>query len=163
MVRRRWRLSIWLTVALLAFGLAVALPTWIVGSKLIQPANHIVSMPTGFEAQALSIPGPGHTIAAWWSDAGDNSPVVLLLHAVRADRATMVSRAQLLKRHGFSVLLIDLQAHGETPGSAITLGERESADVVAARAWLRACATDWGYWLLTRWGVGAIGTATCWI
>jgi alpha-beta hydrolase superfamily lysophospholipase len=29
----------------------------------------------------------------------------------------MVSRAQLLKKHGFSVPLIDLRAHGETPGS----------------------------------------------
>jgi alpha-beta hydrolase superfamily lysophospholipase len=49
----------------------------------------------------------------------------------------MVSRAQLLSRQGFSVLLIDLQAHGETPGEAITLGSRESADIVAARDWIR--------------------------
>jgi uncharacterized protein len=57
--------------------------------------------------------------------------VVLLLHGVRADRLAMVSRAQLLTRQGFSVLLIDLQAHGATPGEAITLGYRESTDVVA--------------------------------
>ena len=49
----------------------------------------------------------------------------------------MVSRAQLLKNHGFSVLLIDLQAHGETPGQAITFGALESADVVAAHDWLK--------------------------
>jgi fermentation-respiration switch protein FrsA (DUF1100 family) len=49
----------------------------------------------------------------------------------------MVSRAKLLEAHGFSVLLIDLQAHGETPGRAITLGSLESADVVAARNWIR--------------------------
>lgn len=49
----------------------------------------------------------------------------------------MLSRARLLVRHGFSVLLIDLQAHGETPGSAITLGGRESADARSALAWLR--------------------------
>jgi uncharacterized protein len=59
------------------------------------------------------------------------------LHAVRADRSTMVSRAQLLMKHGFSVLLIDLQGHGETPGEAITLGYRESADVVAAGEWIK--------------------------
>jgi len=49
----------------------------------------------------------------------------------------MVSRAKLLGKHGYSVLLIDLQAHGETPGRAITLGVRESADVRAARDWIR--------------------------
>jgi alpha-beta hydrolase superfamily lysophospholipase len=49
----------------------------------------------------------------------------------------MVPRAQILMRHGFSVLLIDLQAHGETPGEAITLGFRESADVITARDWIR--------------------------
>jgi pimeloyl-ACP methyl ester carboxylesterase len=49
----------------------------------------------------------------------------------------MLSRAKLLSRHGFSVLLIDLQGHGETPGAAVTLGARESADVRAAVGWLR--------------------------
>lgn len=49
----------------------------------------------------------------------------------------MLARARLLSRHGFSVLMIDLQAHGETPGTEITFGWRESADVRAALAWLR--------------------------
>jgi pimeloyl-ACP methyl ester carboxylesterase len=49
----------------------------------------------------------------------------------------MVPRARLLLRRGYSVLLIDLQAHGETPGEAITFGWRESEDVQAAIAWIR--------------------------
>jgi alpha-beta hydrolase superfamily lysophospholipase len=49
----------------------------------------------------------------------------------------MVSRARLLADRGYSVLMIDLQAHGGTPGPAITLGLRESADVRAAHDWLR--------------------------
>lgn len=52
----------------------------------------------------------------------------------------MLSRANLLLGHGFSVLLIDLQGHGETPGAAITLGSRESADVGAALGWLKRTA-----------------------
>lgn len=52
----------------------------------------------------------------------------------------MLSRAKLLSGHGFSVLLIDLQGHGETPGAAITLGARESADVHAALGWLKRTA-----------------------
>ncbi len=50
----------------------------------------------------------------------------------------MASRARLLAAHGYSVLLIDLQGHGETPGSAITFGLREAADVRSAYRWLRA-------------------------
>jgi alpha-beta hydrolase superfamily lysophospholipase len=124
-------------LALLVVVLVIAGSTWSLGSKLIEPANHSVPLPAGFQAQTVSILGSGHVIAGWWIDNGNGSPVVLLLHAVRADRSMMVPRAQLLTRHGFSVLLIDLQAHGETPGKEITLGFRESADVIAARDWIR--------------------------
>lgn len=64
--------------------------------------------------------------------------MVLLLHGLRGDRASMVPRARVLLDAGFSVLLIDQQAHGETPGELITLGWRESKDVRATRDWIRA-------------------------
>jgi len=124
-----------LVCALLA--LAVAASAWVLGSKLIAPANHPVPLPAGFQAENVSIPGPGHRIAGWWVDSGPGTPVVLLLPAVRADRTSMLSRARLLEGHGFSVLLIDLQAQGATPGAAITFGLREAADVAAARGWIR--------------------------
>ena len=107
---------------------------WWLGSQLVKPVQHAVPLPADFPARALTIPGT--RIAAWWLDQGAGTPVVLLLHSIRADRSSMLSRARLLVRHGFSVALIDLQAHGETPGAAITFGWRESADVRAARAWL---------------------------
>jgi pimeloyl-ACP methyl ester carboxylesterase len=110
------------------------------GSELVRPVNHPVPLPAGFPAQVVSLPGPGHAIAGWWLNQGGNSPVVLLLHSIRADRSSMLSRAKLLLGHGFSVLLIDLQGHGETPGAAITMGSRESADVRAALGWLKRTA-----------------------
>ena len=131
-----YRLLVGLGVVVLAIG-AVA---WMLGSELIESANHPVTLPAGFEARMVSIPGPGYAVAGWWVDEGQGSPVVLLVHGIRADRLSMVTRAQLLTRHGLSVLLIDLQAHGETPGEAITVGYRESADVVAARDWIRQMA-----------------------
>src|SRR5262245_28796214 len=110
------------------------------GSQLVEPANRPVPLPAGFAAQTVSLPGPGHAIAGWWLNQGGNAPVVLLLHSIRGDRSSMLSRAKLLLGHGFSVLLIDLQAHGETPGGAITFGWRESGDVRAALGWLRSAA-----------------------
>jgi len=129
------------TRALIALGIGVLVvgstASWLLGSQLIRPVNRPVPLPAGFPAQVVSLPGPGHAIAGWWLDQGRNSPVVLLLHSIRADRSSMLSRAKLLLGHGFSVLLIDLQGHGETPGAAITLGSRESADVRAALGWLK--------------------------
>jgi len=114
-----------------------ATTSWLLGSRLVRPVNHPVPLPPDLQAQAVAIPGSGHAIAAWWLDQGGGSPVVLLLHAIRADRSSMVGRAKLLSSRGFSVLLIDLQAHGETPGAAITVGAREAGDVRAAFEWLK--------------------------
>jgi alpha-beta hydrolase superfamily lysophospholipase len=134
------RRSILFVVTFATAAVLLAGTAWMLGSKLVSPANHRVPLPADFSAQTVSIPVVGHSIAGWWVDKGEDAPVVLLLHAVRADRSTMVSRARLLIQHGFSVLLIDLQGHGETPGEAVTLGYRESADVVAARDWIKRTA-----------------------
>jgi fermentation-respiration switch protein FrsA (DUF1100 family) len=123
---------------LIATGAAVVvgvLALWWLGSQLVKPVQHAVPLPADFPARGLTIPGT--RIAAWWLDRGAGAPAVLLLHSKGGDRASMLSRARLLVRHGFSVALIDLQAHGETPGAAITFGWRESADVRSALAWLR--------------------------
>ncbi len=112
--------------------------SWQLGSSLIAPANHSVSLPADLGFTNVSIPGPRYAIAGSWRDLGPDQPAVLLLHGVHGDRASMIPRARVLIDAGFSVLLIDLQAHGETPGGMITMGWRESTDVRAARDWLRA-------------------------
>src|SRR5213593_4385623 len=130
----RARVLIALGIGALVMG---ATTSWLLGSQLVRPVNRPVPLPAGFPAQVVSLPGPGHAIAGWWLNQGGDSPVVLLLHSIRADRSSMLSRAKLLLGHGFSVLLIDLQGHGETPGVAITMGSRESGDVRAALGWLK--------------------------
>lgn len=49
----------------------------------------------------------------------------------------MVERARFLRRAGYSVLLIDFQATGETTGDHITFGWKESRDVLAAIDFVR--------------------------
>jgi alpha/beta superfamily hydrolase len=49
----------------------------------------------------------------------------------------MVERARFLRRAGYSVLLIDFQATGETTGEHITFGWKESRDVLAAIDFVR--------------------------
>ena len=125
-----------LAVAVVAVGVAIG--AWAFASRFIRSDNHAVPLPDGFRAEPVSIPGGKHVIAAWWIDKGENTPAVLLVHPLHSDRRTAVDRAKLLSARGYSVLLIDLQGHGETPGDVVTFGHRESSDVRAALAWLRS-------------------------
>src|SRR5207247_8664153 len=114
--------------ALIALGIGAlvmgATASWQLGSQLVRPVNRPVPLPAGFPAQVVSLPGPGHAIAGWWLNQGGDSPVVLLLHSIRADRSSMLSRAKPSLGHGISVLLIDLQGDCATPAVAVTVGSR---------------------------------------
>ena len=58
--------------------------------------------------------------------------MVVLAHGIRNNRRGSLHRARLIAEAGFSTLLFDLQAHGESPGEQITLGYLERHDVRAA-------------------------------
>lgn len=131
--------------------LAGAAICWLLGSELIRPVNRPIPLPPGFSAERVQIPGGSHAIAGWWREADSDAPAVLLLHGVRGSRLDMVVRAELLHEQDFSVLLIDLQGHGETPGEAITFGAAESHDVEAAITWMKS--------RLPGRRLGAIGTS----
>lgn len=79
----------------------------------------------------------GKAYVSGWVARGAGSGAVLLLHGVRADRRAMLGRALFLNRLGYSVLLVDLPAHGLSQGERITFGAREAAGVRVALAWLK--------------------------
>lgn len=139
--RRRYVSLVKCTAAAVILG-AVALGcfSWYMGGKLSATANQSIGAPPEMlAATAVSFPSEsGSAIHGWFSRGTTGQGAVLLLHGVRSDRRSMVSRALFLHQLGYSVLLIDLQAHGESPGQRITLGHLESRDVIAAREFLRA-------------------------
>lgn len=49
----------------------------------------------------------------------------------------MLARARWLASRGFTVLIPDLQAHGETPGGRKTFGWREAEDIASAYRYLK--------------------------
>jgi fermentation-respiration switch protein FrsA (DUF1100 family) len=64
------------------------------------------------------------------------------MHGVRGNRGDMAEHATFLRAHGYSVLLFDFQAHGESSGEKITSGYLESRDAAAAVAFARAKAPN---------------------
>jgi fermentation-respiration switch protein FrsA (DUF1100 family) len=118
---------------------AVAGVAWVTGGELSAPAQRLVGAPPAdLGAENVVFPSAsGSQIHGWFAPGTSGRGAVLLLHGVRGDRRDMVSRAEFLHRLGYAVLLIDFQAHGESPGDRITFGDRESRDVVAALSYLK--------------------------
>jgi len=126
----------YITLVILALGfLAVIL----VGGWLVAPANRAVGNPPNvIEAESVKVASSnGHKVAGWFVRGDADKPGVLLLHSVRSNRTEMLGRALFLRKSGYSLLLIDMQGHGETYGDLITFGYRESNDVRGAVEYLR--------------------------
>lgn len=97
--------------------------------------------PAGIGAGAVALAsGTGHALAGWFAPGRPGGGAVLLLHGIRSDRRALASRMAFLARAGFAVLAIDLRAHGESAGAAVTFGALEAQDAAGALGWLRAAA-----------------------
>jgi alpha-beta hydrolase superfamily lysophospholipase len=95
--------------------------------------TRIGNPPADLNAQPVTFASDsGANVHAWWCPIENGRGAVLLLPGIRANRLSMIDRARFLRRAGYSVLLIDFQATGETKGDHITFGWRESRDVLAA-------------------------------
>lgn len=106
---------------------------------LIAPAQHSVGPPPAdLPTEDVELTSDsGTTLRGWYIEGTPGQGSVLLLHGIRADRRSMLGRARFLHELGYATLLIDLQAHGESEGTHITAGVRESADARAAIRYLR--------------------------
>ncbi len=56
---------------------------------------------------------------------------VLLFHGVSDNRSGVLGHAEILLRHGYSVVMMDSRAHGESGGAMATYGWEERWDTVA--------------------------------
>ncbi len=123
-----------LLVGLAALTILLMGALYLMGRQLAAPAfRPIGGPPPALQARQIEFTtAEGVPVAGWWSPGQPGMGTVLLLHGVRGDRRQMLQRALFLHRQGRGALLIDLPAHGESGGTAITFGLRESEAVVAA-------------------------------
>jgi fermentation-respiration switch protein FrsA (DUF1100 family) len=136
-----------LTAILLAVAVVAA------GVLLSRPARAVIGLPPpDLHTQEILISSAsGAQLRGWFIDGRPGGGAIVLMHGVRSNRLSMVRRAQLLNAAGFSVLLFDFQAHGESAGARITFGHLEGMDAGAAVAFVRD--------RLPAERVGAIGTS----
>ncbi|HEX7652757.1 MAG TPA: alpha/beta hydrolase [Verrucomicrobiae bacterium] len=131
----RWRIAIGLLIAGLSLG---GILLWGIAGVLISPAPRLVG-PAPADLAATNVVFPGGTgteLHGWLIRGRTGGGAVALLHGNRSDRTQMLSRARYFSKAGYTVLLFDFQAHGESPGNQLTLGDRESHNATAAVAYL---------------------------
>ena len=138
----------WILIGLSACVAVVILGVIGVGELLSGAAPTSVDSLSGpvssdFPVESVRIPVGSRSgeadadVHGWLKRGVQGGGMALLVHSIRSNRVEMLSRASFLNAEGYGVLLIDLQAHGETPGERITFGARESEDVETSVAYLR--------------------------
>lgn len=137
----------WLRRSLFMLGLVAALTlaaSWVVGSLVTRAVPvKVGQVPADLQGRSLVFnTAAGVPVHGWWLDpqptAQPRRQAVLLLHGIKGSRWQMVQRARDLVGLGYTVLMIDLPAHGESGGEQITFGYRERDAVTAAFAQLRS-------------------------
>lgn len=80
----------------------------------------------------------GAVLKAWYeTPAHGNGSTVLLLHGIGDNREGVAGYAEFFLQHGYSVLLPDSRAHGESGGRLATYGVLEADDVNRWVSWLK--------------------------
>jgi len=126
-------------VSLVLTPIAVYAIVFAVGRFLSAPSRSVIQVPETLSAEPILFKSDsGAQIHGSWISGSPNAPVVILMHGVRADRRALFRRADFFKKRGYSVLLFDFQAHGESEGDQITFGHLESLDANAAFNFVKA-------------------------
>lgn len=117
---------------------------WIIGGSLLAAHNFSVGKPP-LDLNAVNVEfksESGATVRGWFIQGREKAGAVILMHGVRSSRLDLIGRARFLSRAGYTVLLFDFQAHGESKGEHITLGYLESRDACAAVNFLKEAAPN---------------------
>ena len=94
--------------------------------------------PADYDLEYKDVPltsSDGLDLAAWYIPS-QNGAAVIAQHGYLSDRSGMLPEADMLVRHGYGVIMVDLRAHGNSDGDLITFGKKEVLDVEAAYEYL---------------------------
>ena len=131
-------------ISALGILLSLLVGIWLAGSALSKPVpQSIGELPADLAGRSVQfLSESGATIHGWFIPGKKGKGAIALMHGVHSNRLSMLDRARFLSHAGYSVLLFDFQAHGESTGNHITFGYLESKDAKAAISFLRSSAPD---------------------
>lgn len=135
--RRRWFVRWPTALAGFVLGAVLALPAAI-GVYAAWPARAVVGAAAPEGAREVTVPADDGTRLAGWYLPGDNGAGLVLAHGASGTRASVLDQAAVLRRHGYSLLLLDARGHGRSGGRPMELGWWGEADLRAAVDWLAA-------------------------
>jgi pimeloyl-ACP methyl ester carboxylesterase len=108
---------------------------------ITKPAPSVIGRPpqnsNGREYQPVTLVSEQEDIRiSGWYISSENGAAIILLHGFGSNRLEMKSRADILARHGYGVLLYDLRGHGESGGDERAFGWQDVEDVKTALEFL---------------------------
>ena len=131
--------------------LAAAVMGWLVAPSFLHPIRRALTPDLIREADAyfshihaqredFTVAAPdGATLRGWKvRPRNPNGSWVLLFHGVADNRVGVIGQAELLLRAGYSVVMMDARAHGESGGAMATYGWLERNDTRAVVGALEA-------------------------
>lgn len=96
------------------------------------PKSKITRSPEeNFETVNLTV-NDGLNISGWLIEVDSSNKAVILLHGHGSQKGSLLDQAKYFRKLGYSTLLIDFRAHGESDGTTCTIGYNEIDEVAAA-------------------------------
>jgi len=77
------------------------------------------------------------TLDGWFFRVPHSKGTIALFHGHGSEKSANLSQSDEFNEMGYSTLLIDFRAHGQSEGNTCTVGYREAADVKAAYDYLK--------------------------
>lgn len=136
--QRRRRALRWIGLAVLGLVLAlyIGLPVGMAVAVVFPYREPVGAPPTGFAPVSLTT-DDGVALTGWYAPPA-NGAAVILIHGAGGSREGVRGHADMLARHGYGVLALDLRGHGASEGATNRFGWQGTRDVGAAVAYLRA-------------------------
>jgi uncharacterized protein len=79
----------------------------------------------------------GLTLAAWFIQVPNAKGTVALFHGLGSEKSANLSQSNFFNEMGYSTLLVDFRAHGQSDGNTCTIGYQEAEDVKLAYNYLK--------------------------
>ena len=88
--------------------------------------------------QDISFQGADGLTIRGWLVPPKSGALVILIHGLGGNRASLLPDAEVMARVGYGVLLLDSRASGESDGTVATWGVREALDIAEAIRFVQA-------------------------